>query len=181
MDKPKSIDRKPRATAVLKGLAPDHQQDLFEYMEGVGDEKGHSYAKCLTWLAASGVKSSNSQLSNWRDWYWRRLRFQWCRELTVQMLEDDRIAGQKYTDEDIERKGNRTFNLLAIKTFDDKAWARHQTLAVRRQAVAAIERKLEFEIEKYQNQRAETKEVESDPKMTPEEKEERIRQIMGTE
>src|SRR5665213_3942763 len=177
MPETKSTDRKTHANSVLKGLAPDQQQDLFDYMEGVADQKGHSYKQCVAWLGDEGVKTSNSQLSRWRRWYRLRAFFQRCRETTAAIIEDDRAAGLEYTDEQIERKGNRTFNLLAIESFNDAAWARQQTLAVRRQAVVVVERKLAFEMEKYQNQRAKTKEVETEPKMTPDEKDERIRQI----
>jgi hypothetical protein len=177
----KLIERKPRATCVLKGLAPDRQQALHEYMEGAGDEKGHTYAECLAWLQSSGVQTGVGNLSRWRTWYLQRLRFQWCHEITAMMVEDDRKAGQKYSDQDIQRKGNRLFNLLAIRTCDEKAWVRHQSLALRKQAIAAIERKMEFEMQKYADQRAKTKSPEPAPEMTPDEKQERIRQILGTE
>ncbi|HEV7926490.1 MAG TPA: hypothetical protein VGR14_14100, partial [Verrucomicrobiae bacterium] len=75
----------------------------------------------------------------------------------------------------------RTFNLLAIKTRNDKMWASQQTLAVRKQAVTATERKVELEFKKYEDQRAKTREVESDPELTADEKQERIRQILGTD
>jgi hypothetical protein len=181
MDKPISLDRKPHPNSVLKGLAPDLQQELYFYMEGAGKEKGHTYKQCLAWLAPKGVKTTKSQLSNWRGWFGMRLAFQVCRETTDQIAEDDRLAGVIYTDEELERKGNRTFNVLAIQSLNDKAWVRQQTLAVRKQAVTATERKLKFEIEKYENQRAKTKDVESDPELTADEKQERIRQILGTD
>jgi hypothetical protein len=177
----KNIPRKPRATAKVKGLAPALQQELYDYMEGVGDEKGHSYAKCIAWLKAQGVAASKSQLSEWRQWYWIRVRLGWSQELTNMLVEDDKKAGQKYTDEDLQRKGNRLFSELALKTCDDKAWARTQSLVVRKQAIAAVEKRLEFEIKKYEDRCAQAKEVESEPQMTPEEKEARIAEIMGTD
>ena len=175
------IERKPRETCLLKNLAPALQLDLYEHMEGVGDQKGHTYAECAAWLAARDVVTTAGNLGKWRAWYLQRLRFQWCRETIEMILEDDRERGQKYSDEDIQRKGNRMFSLLAIHTCDDKAWARAQTLATRKQAVATIERKLEFEIKKYEDQRAKVKDVEADARMTPEEKQRRIREILGTE
>jgi hypothetical protein len=177
----KLIERKPRATCVLKNLAPARQEALFAYMDGVGDEKGHTYAACIEWLRADGVEVTLSQLSNWRTSYLHRSRFQWCRDITTMMVEDDRQPGQKLSDEDIQRKGSRLFNLLAIHTCDEKAWVRHQSLSVRKQAIAAIERKLEFEMQIYADQCAKNKPPEPKPEMTADEKQERIRQIMGTE
>jgi hypothetical protein len=181
MDTPKSAERKPRGDSNLKELGPELQQELYFYMEGVGKEKGHTYKQCVAWLAPQGVKTTKSQLSNWRSWYWMRLLFQECGETTEAIVEDEQKGGAKLTDEQIERKGNRTFNLLAIKTRNDKMWASQQTLAVRKQAVAATERKVELEIKKYEDQRAKTREVESDPELTADEKQERIRQILGTD
>jgi hypothetical protein len=40
---------------------------------------------------------------------------------------------------------------------------------------------MEFEIKKYEDQRAKTKAAESEPEMTADEKQERIRQMLGTE
>jgi hypothetical protein len=97
------------------------------------------------------------------------------------MMEDDKEQGQKFSDEDIQRKGNRMFSLLAIKTCDDKAWSRAQSLVVRGQRLTLMERKMEFEIKKYEDQRAKIKELESKPQMTADEKQQRIRQILGTE
>ena len=177
----KKITRKPRATCLLKSLGPDTQEALFEYMDGVGDERGHTYKQCVAWLKAKGIETNKTQLCNWRDWYIMRLRLLWCHQTVEMMMEDDKEHGQKFSDEDIQRKGNRMFSLLAIKTCDNKAWSRAQSLVVRRQRMAQIERKMEFEIKKYEEQRAKNKELESKPKMTDEEKEARINEIMGTE
>src|ERR1700685_2856653 len=106
----KSIERKPRAESLLKGLPPALQQELFEYMEGVGDEKGHTYADCVLWLEAQGVETSKSRLSDWRNWYSFRLRLGWSRQLTDIMVEDDQQPGQPYSDEALQRKGNRIFS-----------------------------------------------------------------------
>jgi hypothetical protein len=175
------IDRKPRATCVLKSLPSNRQDALYEYMDGIGDEKGHTYAQCVECLMAEGIETNKTQLCNWRGWYIQRLRLQWCQETMEAMMEDDKLNGQKYSDEDIQRKGNRIFSLLAIKTCDDKAWSRTQSLVVRLQRMAQIERKMEFEMEKYDDQRAQEEKAESKTKMTPEEKQARINQIMGTD
>jgi hypothetical protein len=177
----KLIERKPRANCLLKNLAPARQQALYEFMEGVGNEKGHSYAECIAWLAKDGLETSRSKLSDWRSWYSLRLCFQLCRDITTALMEDDKKPDQKYSDEDIQRKGDRIFSLLALKASDDKAWSRVRRVQVSQQAVTATEKKLELEYTKYADQRAKIKVVESDTVMTPEEKEERIRQILGTD
>jgi hypothetical protein len=178
MNKP-SINRKPRATCVLKSLGPNKQEALFEYMDGIGDEKGHTYKQCVAWLAKQGIKTNNTQLCNWRYWYIQRRIFQWCRDTVQQMMEDDQIDGQKYSDEDIQRKGNRVFSLLAIRAYDDKAWSRAQNSMGRRQRMTLLERKFEFVIKKYDDERAKEKAATAEPELTKEEKEARIDAIMG--
>jgi hypothetical protein len=127
----KKINRKPRATCLLKSLGPNTQEALYEYMDGVGDERGHTYKQCVAWLKAKNIETNKTQLCNWRDWYIMRLRLQWCRQTVEMLMEDDKELEQKYSDEDIQRKGNRMFSLLAIKTCDGKAWSRAQSLVVR--------------------------------------------------
>ncbi len=175
------IERKPHGDSVLKGRSPARQQALFEYMEGFADEKGHTYKECVEWLKSDGLETNKSQLCTWRKWYLIRTRLDWNHDLTSMLVEDDKMQNQKYTDAAIQRKGNHIFSVLAIQTCDDKAWSRVRSLQVRQQAVAAIERRLELEITKYEDQRARTKAVAADPIMTPEQKEERIRQILGTD
>ncbi len=181
MDQPKSAQRKPRGNSSLMRLGPDHQHELFLYMEGDGKENGHTYKDCIAWLGKLGVKSSNGQLSKWRSWYWMRLLFQDCHETTKSIVENERKGDPELTDEQLERQGNRTFNLVAIKTRNEQMWARQQTLALRKKAITATERKVELEIKKYEDQRAKTKEVESNPELTADEKQERVRQILGSD
>jgi hypothetical protein len=95
--------RKARGNCLLKNLGPNLQEALFEYMDGFGDEQGHTYVQCVAWLKQRGVGTNKSQLSKWRDWYLQRLCFQWCREAVKHMMEDDALE-DKYSDEQIQRK-----------------------------------------------------------------------------
>jgi len=178
----KKLTRKPRATCILKRLPTNRQEALYEYMDGIGDEQGHTYAQCVEWLKEQGVETNKSQLCKWRGWFIMRLRLRWCED-TVEMIMVDEIKGRakKISDEEIQRYGNRMFSLLAIHTCDDKAWSRAQSLVVRRQRLDLMERKFEFEIQKYEDQCAKARKIEEEPQMTPEEKEARINEIMGTE
>lgn len=55
--------RKPHAKSRLKTLPADRQADLFEYL------KSHTLAEGVQWLAASGVDTQDSSLSEWYSWY----------------------------------------------------------------------------------------------------------------
>ncbi|HEY3860828.1 MAG TPA: hypothetical protein VGO59_02985 [Verrucomicrobiae bacterium] len=128
---------KPPAVSVLKGLSPARQRALYEFMEERG---GRTNAECLAWIHSAGVRVTGSELARWRAWYVQRLRFQWCREITALMADDLETAGH-------------LFNLLLLKTRGGEAWKRHGGRAARERAMAAIERKMERELAKYDHRR----------------------------
>jgi len=174
--------RKPRGNCLLKNLPSDQQDAIFEYLDGSPDEKGHTYAQCVAWLKEQKIETNKTQLCNWRQWYIFRLRLKWCEEAARMTLEAN-LGEDKLSDEELSRRGNRIFSLLAVRTCDDKAWSRSQTLVQRNKRIAQIERKMEFELHRYEASAAREKEkqAEAKPKLTPDEVQERIRQIMGTE
>ena len=174
--------RKPRGNCLLKNLPSDQQDAIFEYLDGSPDEKGHTYAQCVAWLTEQKIQTNKTQLCNWRQWYIFRLRLKWCEEAARMTLEAN-LGEEKISDEELSRRGNRIFSLLAVRTCDDKAWSRAQTLVQRNKRIAQIERKMEFELRKYDE--GQTKErqktAEAEPKMTPEEKEARLDEILSTD
>jgi aldehyde:ferredoxin oxidoreductase len=177
-----STTRKPRGNCLLKNLPSDRQDAIFEYLDGSPDEKGHTYAQCVAWLKEQKIETNKTQLCNWRQWYIFRLRLKWCEEAARMTLEAN-LGEEKISDEELSRRGNRIFSLLAVRTCDDKAWSRAQTLVQRNKRIGQIERKMEFELRRYEASAAREKEkqAEAKPKLTPDEVQERIRQIMGTE
>jgi hypothetical protein len=173
--------RKPRGNCVLKNLPSDTQDELYAYMDGIGDENGHTYKQCKEWLMKThGVDSNLTRLSKWRDWYITRMRFNWAND-TLQMMIEAGMLPNDFTDADIQRVGNRIFSLLALRTADDKAWSRAQSLVVRRQRIAVIEKRFELDLKKYDDACARLKEREKKPEMSPEERQERIRQILSVD
>jgi hypothetical protein len=174
--------RKPRGDCLLKNLPSDQQDAIFEYLDGSPDEKGHTYLQCVAWLAEQNIHTNRTQLCNWRQWYIFRLRLKWCEEAARMTLAAN-LGEENLSDEELSRRGNRIFSLLAVRTCDDKAWSRAQSLVIRKQRIGQIERKMEFELRRYETSvaREKEKQAEAEPKLTPDEVQERIRQIMGTE
>ena len=177
-----TITRKPRGNCLLKNLPAELQDDIFEYLDGSADEKGHTYKQCIAWLQEKKIHTGRTQLCNWRQWYIFRRRLKWCED-TARMTVEANLGDDKLSDEELSRRGNRIFSLLALDTCDDKAWSRSQTLVQRNKRLAQIERKMELELRKFEAELA--KESQKKPtdaaKLTPDEVQERIRQIMGTE
>jgi hypothetical protein len=176
------ITRKPRGNCLLKNLPAERQDEIFEYLDGSPDEKGHTYKECIAWLAEQNIRTGRTQLCNWRQWYIFRARLKWCEE-TAQRTVEANLGEDKLSDEELSRRGNRIFSLLALKTCDDKAWSRSQSLVIRKQRLAQIERKMELELRKFEAELAkENQKKPSDAaKLSPDEVQTRIHQILGTE
>jgi hypothetical protein len=176
-----STTRKPRGNSLLKNLPSNKQDAIFEYLDGGEDAGGHTYAQCVAWLAEQNTHTNKTQLCNWRQWYIFNMRLKWCEEAARMVLQSN-LGDDKLSDEELSRRGNRIFSLLAVKTCDDKAWAHAQNLVIRKQRVAQIERKMEFEIRKFETALAREREkaAQTESKMTPEEKEARIEEILST-
>jgi hypothetical protein len=139
-----SAPRKPRPEAVLLNLAPARQADLFIYMEGEGEEKGHSYKDCIAWLAADAIVVGKEQLRKWRDWYYLRSLRQQSRDDAKTLLEAEAAEGETIPEEKIQRIGNQLFSLRAIKDQDPKAWFLTQRLVLLKEQIGLDREKIEI-------------------------------------
>lgn len=182
------VPRKPRGNCNLKTIGPDRQDRLYEYMEGVGDEKGHTYAECITWLMANmNIETSRTTLCNWRKSYITRMFMADNSETAAQIVEAHReraadpAASLDYTEEAIQATGTHIFNVQAIRTCDDKAWVRLQTLSLRKQEFLLKEKRFEFDRQKHAESSARTAAPAVKMPLTVEQKRERVRKILGTE
>jgi hypothetical protein len=177
-----STTRKPRGNCLLKNLPRNQQEEIFEYIDGGPDDKGHTYLECVAWLAEKNIKTNKTQLCNFRQWYIFNLRMRWCEETARATIEAN-LGDDKLSDEELSRRGNRIFSLLALKTCDDKAWSRSQTHVERNKRMAQIERKMELELRKFEAElaRERQKAGPEKPKLTPEEKEARLEEILSTD
>jgi hypothetical protein len=88
----------------------------------------------------------------------------------------------------IDQLQQRAFELMLLPKANPREVALLLSLALKvrdqdrtDQALAQANKKLQFEMRKYRDEQAKTKAVMNEPKMTAEEKQQRIRQILGTE
>ncbi|MGP8200222.1 MAG: hypothetical protein ACLQU4_12050 [Limisphaerales bacterium] len=169
------IRRKPREGAILKNMAPARQQALWEYMEGDKDEKGHSYKECIAWLEQDGIHTNKPRLSLWRDWYYSGLSLQRSAEVALRWVAEDKAAGKITTLEEELEAGQRFFSRLAMLQEDNSGFARIMTATMRKKAVKVTEHKLKL----LQSREAKARKVIKSTKLTPDEKEARVKQILG--
>jgi hypothetical protein len=172
-----STDRKPHPSAVLKNLPEEKQFELLDYMEGTATTAGHTYKATLAWLQEAGITTWPSGLCEFRRWYRHRRRMRQNEATSLETVKECVERGWIKTRKEEEEAGQLFFNQLTLADEDAKAWVMVQGVSLKRDRLALEERKLKL----MEDRHAQTKEIVNNTQMTTEQKEERIRQIMGLE
>jgi hypothetical protein len=169
------IENKVRCDAIIKRLPEKKQVVLLEYW------RTHSAKQTIKWLADDDIKTSVRALSLWRAWYVARERNKAREERILSILADHKKRDPSLTNEKLTEVGELLFNAIAIDQEDAKTWSIAQQLQIKRGALAVQKSKLALEFKKFKNQIEAARETNDDPKMSPEEKQSRIRELLGTE
>ena len=164
--------KKPRSDSRLKNLPAEKQQSIIEAL------KAGTVAEVRDQLRRDGIRTTASSLSEF--WHWWHLREQHRQnERDVQQMVD--LLRQEQPDLSEERLfdyGQQLFSLLSIKSQDPKVWQKVQKLNLDRQRMSLDRDR--FELLKHKAEQAEAAEREiGNDRLTPEEKEQRIRAIFG--
>jgi hypothetical protein len=169
-----NINRKPRAEAILKNLAPAMQEALWDYSEGSDKTPGHSLDECVAWLASDGIKTVKQRVSEWRYWYAHRLLMKRAEAATLETVKQGREEGWINSMEEEQKIGQAFFTKLAISQADNLSFVR----IVREQT-----RQRQFEIQARRLNLMEEREAKVktvvQSTLTAEEKEQRYREILG--
>lgn len=172
-----SAPRKIYSTAVLKNLPAAKQASLLDYCDGTGEERGHSLKQSSAWLKADGINASPKTISQWRSWYLLRRQLDLNQEAADEMVADCKREGIIETAAEERAAGQIFFLKLAMQQQDNLGFVR----ILREQSRAEMVQIMERRITLLEAEKARTKEVVNNTTLTPEEKQERIRQILGTE
>jgi len=167
--------RKPHPSAVLKNLPEEKQLALWDYMEGTATTPAHTYKNTLAWLKKSKITTWPSGLVEFRRWYRHRRRMKKNEATALETVKECVERGWIKTRKEEEEAGQLFFNRLTLADEDAKSWVLVQGVSLRRDRLALDERRLQL----MEDRHTETKEVINNTQMTTEEKEARIRQIMG--
>jgi hypothetical protein len=169
--------KKPYAHAVLKNLPEAKQQEIIDYANGTETSQPHKMIETVEWLKAAGIETSYTGLVNFRQWFMRCQQMLADEANSLQTVQLCKERGWIKTREEEEEAALIIFNRLTLDREDIRGWVLVQGVSLRRDRQELEERKFKL----MQKREDKTKEVVQDVKMTPEEKEERIRQIMGLE
>lgn len=168
-----STPKKPRSDSPLRSLPEDAQTQVIAWLQ----EKSQGEVRKLV-KAAHGFEPSDAALSGFWSWWHVRRQLHRNQATVGTLLEDLKREQPELSDEDLFSVGQRFFTALAIEQQDSLSWKRAQDATSRRELVSVMRRKLAL-LERKAQQADATEQITKDADLTPEEKQQRIRQIFG--
>jgi len=167
--------KKVRSDAVLKRLPEDKQEAILEYW------RTHPIKQTVKWLKEGNITTSTDALSQFRVWYLTRKKYEERETRILDRIQLYKERDPSLTNEILTKMGEFIFNEIAIDQEDVKTWSVAQQVQLKRESQAMDRKKLNLELRKYKDQKAKIKKINENTKWTPDEKQARIRQILGTE
>ena len=177
-----STPKKTRADSVLGTLPEDRQEQIAEHA------RTHTLAETCAWLKADGLKISSGNLSSWlSDWRLSSI-FRHSESKAVQFRDWLAKAQPALSEEALDQRAALMFQFAAVESGDAETWlaiasARQKgktdaaRLELARQKVEIDSRKLKLLEARAAQADAANRVVAS--KLTPEEKQLKLRQIFG--
>lgn len=164
----------PRVDSVLKRLPQAERRALFEELTS-GKEVGEVVAT----LRARGIVTSQSALYRFRTWYGDNRLFLEARDAAGEIAETLALEHQDWDGEAIRNATRAAFEVLAARNQDS---ALHLALARQRVAEEQAEtarKRAELDVSKWEEERAAAKGVIGDTKLSPEERDAKLKEIFG--
>jgi hypothetical protein len=155
----------------LKNLSAAKQAAIMEYIQG---EKRHSLVATSKWLKRQRIEATPAMLSQYRRWYLLQEKLKSSEEFALETTAEYKKRGWIKTLREERAVAQAIFNRIVLEEGDPKLW----TMVER---VNLLKDKVELDLRKYEDQKAETKKVVKKRKLSPDERQRRIRQILGTE
>ena len=174
------LARKTRPEAVLKNLPREKQDAIIDYTDGRNGQKAHSLRATVEWLKPQGIFTSFCALGIFRRGYLMREQLMNDEAVALELIKTCKENGWIKTAEQERKAGQQFFNRLAIARQDPTMWVRLQQVHFSEEKVKLEKKKLRFEM-KRREQAGEEGGGQQEPLLTPEERQRRIRQILGTE
>ncbi len=167
--------KKPRADSVLKTLPPERQADIAAYA------LGHTLAETRDWLRADGVKCSTTGLSEWFSWYRLQQVFMRAESSAEDFKGWLNRSFPALSEQELDQRASLMFQFEAVKSGDPTtylAFASARTKAKQKDRELALNERRVTLLEKKAAQADAAKAV-VESAGTPEEKQQKMRQIFG--
>jgi hypothetical protein len=170
-------DRKISVKAVLKNLSKEKQAAIIDHTDGRNGQKAHGLRATVVWLRRRGIKTCYSSLQEFRRWYLLREELQGWEATTLQIIQVCKEKGWIKTAEEEQKAGQIFFNRMALAKKDARTWCLVQRVGL----VGLVKKKMKMEMRAKKEESAKKTEKVDDYELTADEKQARIRQILGTE
>ena len=166
---------------MLRNLPREKQDAIIDYTDGRNGQKAHSLSATVEWLKPQGTITSLWALGKFRRGYLMREQLMNDEAVALELIKTCKENGWIKTAEQERKAGQQFFNRLAIARQDPTMWVRLQQAHFSEEKVKLEKKKLRLEMKKREEQAGEAGGGPQEPLLTPEERQRRIRQILGTE
>jgi hypothetical protein len=173
--------RKVDPRAVLKALPTEKQAEIYEYLIGGEKIKAHSCRATVVWLKKTmRIKVSEQTVGKFRRWYVIRLELNEQNVVVEEVIEVCKKNGWVKTAKEERMAAQIFFNRLVIDKKDPELWAIVEKVSLARDKIGLEKQEIKMEAKSHQVG-AKSQQPAPRPQLTPDEKQERIRQILGTQ
>jgi hypothetical protein len=158
-------------------LPDDRQAELFDFCDGLRTQGLRTIREKLE--TEKDVNVSLSTLSNWLNWYSMRSRFSMVAETSdfiARIMKE--TPGLNIEDEKVMKAANAYFTAKSLKESDCDTYVKMMGVRRGTAEIRIKERRLTLEEQKARQAEA-AKEVTTNTSLTPEEKQQRYREIFG--
>lgn len=168
--------QEPHKHSVFNRLSDDRKDSILEYAES------HTLKEILSWLKDDGLSVKRSALSRWLllERHQRRAEDRQAQIDAIIKTAQDR--GEIKTADELRQAGQILMEKVALSAEDPKLWFLTESLALKREkqviqrgALALMERRVKL----LEEREAKTRQIVTSTKLTPEEKEARVKQALG--
>jgi hypothetical protein len=157
-------------------LPEGRQVEIVEYLDGDGAKgKPHTTTEGVAWLEKKGISTSASTLSRFRSWRRLREELEEHAQTAKQITEELRKQGAIKTAEEEFAAGAVFFGRLALQRRDNPGFVRILRERSREKIIRLMERRVAL----LERREKKIKAAVSDGKMTADEKEARVKEILG--
>lgn len=168
--------RKPRSDAKLKTLPDEQQELLWEFLNTEGNGVRDAVPFCKSEF---DLETSTGALSGWWRWYSLKKELDAAEAATTQATLFYKERNPDASPEDLAEAGNMMFMASAMQSKDPKAWFFVLKNYTDLEKVKLDRDKLEQRIREYEAKVKQVGKTVKDTKLSPEEREQKIKEIFG--
>jgi hypothetical protein len=160
----------------LKNLPIEKQMEIIERLEG---PRAEIYSETAAWLREQGIPATSQIVSAFKEWFHLREKCKARAELSLDMAKECKEQGWINSADEERAAAQVFFNRMALSEQDPKIWSMLERVNLVRDKVVLEKKRLALQKKKF-NAKYGKKRVKKST-MTADEKQKRIRQILGVE